>query len=73
MKSVLINLFGIGSQLQEKKMLKFVALFALVFATAQAGKWDSFATFEDALAFEESNYDFDLFERVCFLISFQDS
>lgn len=45
-------------------MLKFVVLFALVFVSAQAGKWDRFATFEDALAHEEANYDFDLFQKV---------
>ena len=45
-------------------MLKFVVLFALVIVSAQAGKWDRFSTFEDALAFEEANYDFDLFHKV---------
>ena len=65
MKSVWVRLFGIGSLFyRETKMLKFVVLFALVIVSAQAGKWDRFSTFEDALAFEEANYDFDLFHKV---------
>lgn len=49
-------------------MLKFVALFVLVVASAQAGKWDKFSNFEDALSYEEANYDFDLFNKVRCLI-----